>query len=491
MSGCHQIRKQLIAAIFAVIYLVGVAIAHAQSSPNASFYGGRTANGSSNSGWSARLASAREYVPAGTQTRPVDDQPAIRTSEPADGQPADATGANNREDTGGPWQNDMPDSFSDGSWTTRNDFAPGYAVGNRACCPDSRVWFRSEYLMWWNKSAEVPALATTSPDGTPQAQAGVLGQTGTEVLFSNGGVNPGSRSGGRFNLGYWFCPSCQEDGIEASYLFLAYRAVGLDEASQGSPILAQPFFNTQTGLQDSLVVAYPGVNTGSLNIAVASTLHSSDLVWRHSMVREECYRLDFLAGYRNAGFNESVTSATSTIIYGDTQGLVPTGTMINATDRFSARNDFNGGELGVSTQTNSGPWTLNLLAKVALGNTRSRVNVDGTTVTAVPQQAVVTNTGGLYALPTNIGNYTQNHISVLPELGATLDYRLTGRLKVSFGYTFLYWSRVARPGNLIDPNINPTQIPPGQLTGMPAPQFKFLPTDFWAQGLNVGLEYRF
>ena len=489
MSGCHQIRKQLIAAIFAAGHLVGGAVAHAQLSPNETPLSWCDARAVSNPGWSLRLASTREYVPGGTQQRPVDDRRAVRNSELGDGQPADPTGEGNRESTGAPGQADRPSLLSDGSGTTWNDCALGCTYDNGACSPNGRVWFRAEYLLWWTKSTEVPTLVTTSPDGTPQPQAGVLGQTGTDVLFSNGAVNPGLRSGGRFNLGYWFCPRCQENGIEASSLFLANRVVGFDVASGGSPILAQPFFNTQTGLQDSLVVAYPGVNTGSVNVTVASALLSSDLVWRHAMVREECYRLDFLAGYRYARFNEDLVSTTSTTSYGDTSGLVPTGTMINATDRFTARNDFNGGELGVATQTDSGRWTLNLLAKAAIGNTRSRVN--GTTVTAVPQQAIVTNTGGLYALPTNIGDYTQNHISVIPELGATLDFRLTGRLKLSFGYTFLYWSRVARPGNLIDPNINPTQLPPGQLSGMPAPQLKFVPTDFWAQGLNLGLEYRF
>jgi hypothetical protein len=55
----------------------------------------------------------------------------------------------------------------------------------------------------------------------------------------------------------------------------------------------------------------------------------------------------------------------------------------------------------------------------------------------------------------------------------------------------MYWSRIARPGDQIDMNVNPTQFQNGHLTGVPAPQFRFITSDFWEQGLNIGLDYRF
>lgn len=79
----------------------------------------------------------------------------------------------------------------------------------------------------------------------------------------------------------------------------------------------------------------------------------------------------------------------------------------------------------------------------------------------------------------------------MPELGITLGYDFTCRLRATFGYTFLYWSKVARPGEQIDTELNPSQFPPGTLVGAPHPQFVFHTSDFWAQGLNFGLEYRF
>jgi hypothetical protein len=58
-------------------------------------------------------------------------------------------------------------------------------------------------------------------------------------------------------------------------------------------------------------------------------------------------------------------------------------------------------------------------------------------------------------------------------------------------------NKVARPGNQIDRVINPTGRPaitgepPAPLTGPARPAFKFNNSDFWAQGLNVGLSFSF
>ena len=43
----------------------------------------------------------------------------------------------------------------------------------------SGIWSAADYLAWSVSGDKLPALVTTSPPGTPQAQAGVLGD-GTE-----------------------------------------------------------------------------------------------------------------------------------------------------------------------------------------------------------------------------------------------------------------------------------------------------------------------
>ena len=91
-----------------------------------------------------------------------------------------------------------------------------------------------------------------------------------------------------------------------------------------------------------------------------------------------------------------------------------------------------------------------------------------------------------------MGRYTQNDFAVIPELGVTLGYDITERLRATVGYSFIYWSRVARPGDQIDMAVNPSYIPNhGPPVGAAYPQFEFNTTDLWIQGANVGLELRF
>lgn len=41
--------------------------------------------------------------------------------------------------------------------------------------PLERNWVSAEYLLWWSKGNEIPPLVSSSPAGTPRADAGVIG----------------------------------------------------------------------------------------------------------------------------------------------------------------------------------------------------------------------------------------------------------------------------------------------------------------------------
>ncbi|MCA9249040.1 MAG: BBP7 family outer membrane beta-barrel protein, partial [Planctomycetales bacterium] len=93
---------------------------------------------------------------------------------------------------------------------SRNHYPPIRRGGHMAmgcgpaiCCGDDRFFVSAEYLLYWSKGMDLPALATTSPDGTPDTEAGVLGFDDTTVLFGQDKVLDDARSGVRFALGYW------------------------------------------------------------------------------------------------------------------------------------------------------------------------------------------------------------------------------------------------------------------------------------------------
>jgi hypothetical protein len=85
----------------------------------------------------------------------------------------------------------------------------------------------------------------------------------------------------------------------------------------------------------------------------------------------------------------------------------------------------------------------------------------------------------------------------VPEAALNVGYQIRERTRLFVGYTFLYFSDVARPGNQIDRTINPTQtnfanavgFPPP--AGQPAPLFNLHQSDFWAQGINFGVPFRY
>jgi putative beta barrel porin BBP7 len=346
-------------------------------------------------------------------------------------------------------------------------------------CRYSDTWFsaRGDYLLWWTKGERLPPLVTTSPIGTPRATAGVLGEPTTTVLFGDTDANDQVHSGIRLTLDAWL--TCNEGlGIEASYFALDDRQTNFGSSA---PILARPFFDVESLRQDAELIAYPGVSTGSINICAKSELQGAEVLLRGNWFDDCCRRLDFLVGYRYLRLAESLainSQSTTTPIDGEGSND-PT---INVTDQFRTLNHFNGIDFGIAFERRYCRWSFDLLMKIALGSTSSRVTIDGSTVIANGQTATAT-PGGLLAAQSNMGTYDRDLFSVVPELGVTVGYDVTCQLRATLGYTFIYWSQVARPADQIDLNVNPG--------GGSFPQFNFHCADFWAQGFNLGLEYRY
>jgi len=72
---------------------------------------------------------------------------------------------------------------------------------------------------------------------------------------------------------------------------------------------------------------------------------------------------------------------------------------------------------------------------------------------------------GLLARPSNSGRSSRDAFAAVPECAVTLGYRVTRWLRATVGYSFLYWSDVARPGDQIDRGLDRRQIPTSLITG--------------------------
>ena len=218
-------------------------------------------------------------------------------------------------------------------------------------------------------------------------------------------------------------------------------------------------------------------------------MRSGCAAWNHGCPEHYCSRTETIWGYRYIELQERVQI---------TENLVSTDTLNPGTfdivDRFDTRNQFNGFDIGWMYRYTRGFWTYDCLLRMAIGNNRQTVTINGQTTVNDPTEdpQVQTLPGGLLTQTSNIGTFRRNEFAVVPEFNFNLGYQLTDHLRMTVGYTFIYVSNVVRPGEQISRDVNPNLLPPpaDPVVGDPRPIFAFDNTDYWAQGISVGGEYR-
>jgi putative beta barrel porin BBP7 len=353
------------------------------------------------------------------------------------------------------------------------------------CCHRHDTWGSVEFLMWWAKGTSMPPLVTTSPPGTPQVQAGVLGFPSTSILFGDQLGGNKLQGGGRVTAGIWLDP---DHNVAAGGRFfgLGGDTTRFNQSSTGNPILGIPFFNAILNQQDALLVAYPGLSTGRVNAYLTTNnILGAEAFTEIMMVRDTLRRIDLVAGYQFFRLNDWFQINSNSTL---TQANNPlAGVNINVTDRFSTRNQFHGGEIGLRGRMARGQWSLNVLGQLGLGNMNEQVTIAGRTIVTPPAGAPATNVGGLFAQRSNSGDFERNKFAFIPQLIANLNYHVNPCVSCHIGYNILWISDIATSAQQIDTTVNP----PPQLAGPARPQFVFRDTNYWLQGINFGLNWDF
>jgi len=350
--------------------------------------------------------------------------------------------------------------------------------------PPHRFWANGEVLGWAVQGAALPPLVTSSPPGTPQNQAGVLGVPGTQTLYGDGSVNGGLRPGFRLLYGGWFDEG-QYNGFDGSFFTLFGGTASY--TSPNGPIVSRPFTNTQTGGQAAQLVTLPGVIQGNVATVADQDFYGLDLNFNHALLcGADGTRVFGLAGYRNMGLYEGLSITENLNTLNGSLGI-PAGNNIVVQDGFRTINQYNGGQLGLGFLMFGERWMLDARAMLGIGQTLNIVRIQGNTRITSPGGATQSYTGGLLAQQSNIGTYQAQSTSFIPEIRIGGGYRVANNTYLTLGYTFLYWTGVARPGDQIDPVVNPTQIPPGTLQGPARPAGGVNTSDVWIQGISGGL----
>ena len=370
-------------------------------------------------------------------------------------------------------------------------------------CPPRapRAWFGADYLLWWVKNGPLPPLVVTGSLADPFP--GALDQPGTRVLFGGSNADYGTFSGLRLGGGVWLDDN-RTFAVEGGGFLLDRRSVGFRAATDpgGNPVLGLSFVNALTGNENVYLSGFPEfpIITGSVAAASRSRLFGWEANAAAAALRGGNLGLDVLAGFRSVGLNEDlqvISTFATNQVFDLGPGVPPLLTPFSGStfDQFRVNNRFYGPQLGGRLNWAGESLAVSLVGKVALGTMQEVATVGGGSV--VNNAGVITSSvGGIYAQTTNIGRHFHQEFAVVPEVGLNAGWRVTQWLLARVGYNFLYLSTVARPGDLVDRSINPNLVPSdpnsfGTPGGRARPAFSFRQTDFWAQGVNFGLELRF
>lgn len=390
-----------------------------------------------------------------------------------------------------PWTSDvLGDACGCSMDTACNDCGTGLD-----CLPrPNRFWFRGEYLLWSFSGAPVAPLVTTSNNGLPAT----FGNPTTTVLYNS--IDNPLRSGAQFTLGTWL-PNYEDWGIEGSFFFIGQRQTGFNANSNQFPVLSMPYFDVGRAagpnVPSSENEAVPGVITGSINISTYTTMSGFEVNLRRKLLCGPRYWLDGLVGFRNINVEDSIVMTRNFTI--TPPGVVPA--TFDIFDSYRTTNTFNGGQLGLDGEYKLfDRFSLHGTFKLALGNMSQAIDIDGASVQRIGNGAAVRETGGVYALTTNIGHHTRNTFTAIPEFGLRVNYDVTDNLRLYAGYSALYLPDVLRAGNQIDTTVNSNFIPfvrnnpavaPFANTGPQRPAVLFNSSGMWAHGVNFGLEYHY
>ena len=343
---------------------------------------------------------------------------------------------------------------------------------------------RAEAVAFWGTSASLQTLVTTTVgDPLPApADAGVFGNADTRSLFGGREVLGGASSGIRYEVGVWF-EDCRDRGLLLRLFDTGENDVSLHTDGTRQPVIARNFLDIGPPREQSVVsIAYPNQTSGSIAADLKSNTNGGDLLLRQALAQDHLGRWDWLIGYQTVRLTESLD------IVSRTTNLNAPNPVLDQEDHFRARNQFHGGTIGLAGEAREGNWFFGGLFKVGFGNMERRVDISGFSRTTVGTD-VSTQNQGLLARQTNSGIFREDRFVMVPELGLHVGYRLTGRLDITLGYSFLRLPKVRRVNDTLDNALASNLTSP--LAGDPRPHFTALDRNFNLHSLNLGLQWAY
>lgn len=377
-----------------------------------------------------------------------------------------------------------PFTYLDGPPTVPGAADPLLAAAGAGKRLDHTFWVNGEYLLWYSRSMGTPELVTLVPAGA----VGGPPTTGLRLYPNDRKLDFGPQNGYRVSGGAMLT-ECYS--LEGSFFQLENKVEGGDFAGSGlagTAGIGRPYVPAG-GAPRVLYSALPGQYAGIVGVRASTELWGVE-----ANVGFDTYHLFAdhnrgLLGFRYANLAERITVTDAS--------LFANGQANTVQDVFATRNEFYGGQVGLHSRFFGGSaWSFDTIGKFGMGGVRQRAEIFGANANIDPVAGLVDReAGGLLARPTNSGVFERDQFAVTLDLTFTLGYQVTPRLRTTFGYSIFYLSSAIRPGSAIDRAVNDSAIrfvTPEDRTAsaLARPRFDFgRATDYWAQGLNFGLQF--
>ena len=338
-----------------------------------------------------------------------------------------------------------------------------------------RLWGSAELLLGSTRGARVPPVVTTGPAVLGIGNAGALDSPGTVPLFGGQKRLDDWRAGFRGEMGVWL-DDARVWGVTGRYYSLFSTSEQLVAGGDGAGVVALPRVIQFRGVTFDfpVYVSFPGLAGGSVSTTAQTNFAGGDLSVRRMLRQGPAWRLDALAGYRQLHLGDELgvgfRSAPGAPVF-----IPPPAGVIaySGSDSLRTRNNFYGAQLGGISSLSWNRWTFEGIGAVALGVNSSDLNNDRT------REAVVSGVP-LPVVRTSVAENTA-YFGTVWEGGLKVAYRVGDHVRLTAGYTGLYWWNVRRAQEQYD--FRPSAVVTGATTGST--------TDFFAHTFSWGAELRY
>jgi len=336
-------------------------------------------------------------------------------------------------------------------------------------CGGHETWARAELLLWFVQDRETPPLVTTAPTGN------FPNLPGASIAFG-GDIQSDLSAGFRGDYGIYLSDNF---GVGARFWIISESSDDYTRQSDGSDLsIGRPFFNTDLGINDALIVALNGAFAGDIHAESSLDMLGAEAYARLGFISGNQFRSELIGGY-------SYFQIDDTLRVNSTSVNIPSGQIRTFSDRFETENRFHGGQIGLETTVARGRWSARSLTKVHLGNMNQTVTLAGSRTDTLSGPAAA---GMLVGLGES-GTVERDEFAFVPEMNLKLGYRFRNHVEFSVGYTFMYFDNVALAGDYVDTNIagGQFQVPFEDNNRL----FGFKDRGLWVQGIDLGVAVTF